>query len=502
MREPVSGVDLALLRLENPTNLMVVTAALTLGRPIELERLRATLAMRLLQLDRFRQRVVYSGLGRGTPCWEEDPGLDLGYHVQRITLPPPGDEAALQRLVSLMISTPLDPKRPLWQFHLVEPYGAGCAVICRIHHSVGDGQALVRVLLSITDAESTAPWFTTPALSQPAPDRHPPEERWPILARLQTRRRAARRLVRGALGLATHPSRLLQLAEAGGEAARVIRRLALSGADPDTALRGKLGIPKRAAWSAAIPLDSVRVVGQRLGGTVNDVLLAALSGALRRYLLARGEAVDTVELHAAIPVSLRSPGSEATSGNEVGAILLPLPVYLADPAERLRVIRQRMDHHKNSLEAPIVFAGLKVLGALPEVVDGPLVGYFSSRLTTVVTNVIGPRERLYLAGAPVDSFMVWVPKTGGIGLSVSFLSYAGEVRVGVISDAGLVRDPEAIVAGLQAEFEALLAQARGANQTASLRAPLSMLDEALITLEAVLDGRMGGPGLAAEEGVG
>jgi WS/DGAT/MGAT family acyltransferase len=292
------------------------------------------------------------------------------------------------------------------------------------------------------------------------------------------------------------------LAETGGEAARVIRRLALSGADPDTALRGKLGIPKRAAWSVAIPLDSVKGVGQRLGGTVNVVLLAALSGALRRYLLARGEAVDRVELQAAIPVSLRSPGSEATSGNQVGAILLLLPVCLADPATRLRVIRQRMDQHKNSMEAPIVFAGLKVLGALPAAIDSPLVGYFSSRLTAVVTNVVGPRERLYLAGAPVDSFMVWVPKTGNVGLGVSFLSYAGVVRVGVISDAGLVPDPETIVAGFQAEFDALLAQAQGVEEPASLRASLSMLDEALITLEAVLDSRMEGPGWAAEEGMG
>jgi WS/DGAT/MGAT family acyltransferase len=265
-------------------------------------------------------------------------------------------------------------------------------------------------------------------------------------------------------------------------------------------MHGKLGIPKRAAWSETISLDSVKVIRQRLGGTVNDVLLAALSGALRRYLLSCGEGVNGVELHAAVPVSLRSPGSTATAGSEVGAILLPLPVCLADPATRLRVISKRMDHHKNSLEAPIVSAGLNVLGALPAAVESPLVSYFSSRLTAVVTNVVGPRERLYLAGAPVDSFMAWVPKTGGVGLGVSFLSYAGEVRVGIISDAGLVPDPEAIVAGFQAEFDALLAQAQEANETASLGAPLSMLDEALITLEAVLDSRTGGPGSAAAEG--
>jgi WS/DGAT/MGAT family acyltransferase len=309
-------------------------------------------------------------------------------------------------------------------------------------------------------------------------------------------------MVRRGLRLATHPARLIELAETGEQAATVLRRLALSEADPDTALRGELGVTKRAAWSAEVPLDSVRLVGRRLGGTVNDVLLAAVTGALRRYLLARGETVDGVEIHAAIPVSLRSPGTEAALGNQVGAILLRLPVCLADPAERLAVVRRRTDQQKNSLEAPIILAGLKVFGAIPAAVETPLVDYFTSKLTAVMTNVIGPRERLYLAGAPVESFMFWVPKTGRVGLGVSFLSYAGAVRVGVISDAGLVPDPEAIVAGFQTEFDALLAQAEGAEEPASLRTYLSMLDDALVGLQTLLDSRVEERGSDAEDVVG
>jgi WS/DGAT/MGAT family acyltransferase len=490
-------MDLTLLQLENPTNLMVVTGVLTLGKPIELERLRATIEARLLPFNRFRQRVVYPRLGWGPPCWEEDLGLDLRCHMQRIALPPPGDETMLQEAVSLMIGLPLDPDKPLWQFYLVEPYGAGCAVIGRVHHTVGDGLALVRVLLSLTDVTADASWPAVAATSQPAPVPNRPREPSPRLARLRAGRRAGRELVRRGLWLAAHPSRLLELAETGGQVARVLRRLPLSGAEPDTALRGKLGTSKRAAWSAAIPLDRVKLVGRRLGGTVNDVLLAAVSGALRRYLLARGEAVDGVEIHAAIPVSQRSSGSEEALGNQVGAILLRLPVCLADPAERLAVIRQRMDQHKNSLEAPVIFAGLKAFGSLPAPVKKPLVDYFSCRLAAVITNVPGPRERLYLAGAPVDSFMVWVPKTGGVGLGVSFLSYAGEVRVGIISDAGLVPAPEAIVAGFQTEFDLLLAQAEGVGETASLRASLSVLDDALVALESLLESQVEEPGQAA-----
>jgi diacylglycerol O-acyltransferase len=499
MREPVSSVDLAVLRLEEPTNLMVITGVLTLGRPVELQRLRATLEARLLRHDRFRQRVVNTQLDGGPPYWEEDTRLDLGYHVQQIALPAPGDEAALQDLVSRIVSLPLDPDRPLWQFLLVEPYGPGCAVILRIHHCVGDGQALVQVLLSLTDATADAPSLVPPAVSPAAPPWDRPEALRPLRARLRRGRRLGRRLVRRGLRLAAHPSRVLDLAETGGQTARVIRRLALTVVDGKPALRGELGVRKRVAWSATIPLDGVKLVGRRLGGTVNDVLLAAASGAMRRYLLARGEAVDDLDLHAAIPVSLRSPGAEAELGNRVGVILLPLPVSVADPVERLRVIRRRMDRRKNSPEAPLLGAALSALGSLPAAAEGPVVGYFSSRLTAVITNVAGPCERLYLAGAPVDALMAWVPKTGGMGLGVSFLSYAGDVRVGIISDAGLVPDPEAIVAAFQTEFDALLALAQGVSQTPPVRASLSMLDDALAALEALLDGRSEAPGLTADE---
>ncbi len=499
MREPMASVDLTLLRLENPTNLMVVTGVLVLGSPIGLERLKATLEARLLRFDRFRQRVVNLGREQDTSYWQDDPNLDLDYHVQRIALPLPGDEAALQALVSRMISIPLDPDKPLWQFHLVEPYGQGCAVLCRVHHSVGDGQALVQVLLSLTDSGADAPSSVAPEGTQVAPSRDGPAEPRPALARLGFARGAGRKLVRRGLRLATHPSRVVKLAETGGKAARALGRLALTMPEPNTALSGKLGVAKKATWSAAIPLDSVKFIGRRLGGTVNDVLLSAVAGALRHYLLSRGEAVDGVELHAAIPVSMRSPETGGALGNQVGAVLLRLPVFLADPAERLKVTRERMDRRKNSLEAPIIYAGLKVLGTLPFGLETSLVDHYSSRLTAVMTNVPGPRERLWLAGAPVDVFMFWVPKTGGVGLGVSLLSYAGEVRVGIISDAGLVPDPEAIVTGFEAEFGALLAQAEAVAEPVSFRASLSMLDDALATLQDLLDGRSEAPGRIAED---
>ena len=149
-----SNLDTLLLRMDNPVDPVVVTAMLVLGAPIDVEQLKATIETRLLRFDRFRQRVVPSRLPWRTPYWQDDPGLDLDYHVQRVALPPPGDQAALQRTVSALAGAPLDMARPPWQMHLVETYGPGCALIFRTHHSLADGVALIHVLLSLADTDA------------------------------------------------------------------------------------------------------------------------------------------------------------------------------------------------------------------------------------------------------------------------------------------------------------------------------------------------------------
>ena len=153
-RRRFSNLDAILLRVDNPIDPMMVTGVLVLGAPIDIEQLKATIEARLLRFDRFRQRVVPSRLPWRTPYWEDDFGFDLDYHVKKLILPPPGDQAALQRVVSTLVGTPLDMARPPWQVHLVEKYGPGCALICRMHHSLADGVALIHVILSVADTEA------------------------------------------------------------------------------------------------------------------------------------------------------------------------------------------------------------------------------------------------------------------------------------------------------------------------------------------------------------
>jgi diacylglycerol O-acyltransferase len=162
-RQRMSTTDSVFLTLEDPTNLMMITGVMVLGAPLDRARLRATIERRLLAFDRFPQRAVASRWRRGTLYWEDDPDFDLDHHLRPLVLPAPGDQATLQEDVSRLASTPLDLSRPLWQFHLVETFGQGSALVCRFYHWLGDGLALVQVLIAPTDTEPDVAWPATPA---------------------------------------------------------------------------------------------------------------------------------------------------------------------------------------------------------------------------------------------------------------------------------------------------------------------------------------------------
>jgi WS/DGAT/MGAT family acyltransferase len=468
-----------MLRVEDPVHPNMGTGVILLAEPVDHERLRATIEARLLRFARFRQRVRQPRLPWGHLIWEEDPGFDLDYHLLRLRLPPPGDQHVLEMLVGLLASMPLDLNRPLWQIHQVEDYGPGCALICRVHHSLADGVALMHVLLSLADddPEAPIPWTEPAHPQQAAPSPH--------LSPRRGGRRAIVGLARKSLQALAHLEGAAELARRGTSASLALAELLLSPPDSDTVLRGVPGVPKRVAWSAPISLDDVKVIGRRLGGTVNDVLLTAMTGALARYLRDRGEALSGVDLRALIPISLRPAGAEAELGNRIGIVLLPLPVEILDPVERLRALKRRMDDHKDSLEAPLVYGAMQTFGSAPARLIKPAVNYLCARATAVVTNVKGPQQPLYLAGAPLEAFMFWIPRFGGIGVGVSILSYAGTVRVGAISDEEIVPDPEIIIAGFQDELGALLALAL--EEPPSVKELSARLDNLLTTLDGILD---------------
>ncbi|MBN1886349.1 MAG: acyl-CoA-binding protein [Thermoflexales bacterium] len=480
-RQAFSGVDAAWLRMEDSTNLMMITGVLVLGTPVDFELLKLSFEHRLVRrFERFRQRAVEPLLAVGPPYWEDDPDLDLNYHIQRAVLSPPGDQAALRELVSLLMSTPLDFSRPLWQIHLVERYEAGCALVIRLHHCLADGMALLHVMRSLADAP-------------PAESGRPRLGRQRALGSQAARLAGA--LVREGFETLAKPSHGLELAQVGIDGLSSAGRLLLLKPDPPTIFKGQLGVSKRAAWSTPVLLADVRATARAVGATVNDVMLATVTGSLRRYLLDHGQAVDGLDFRAIVPVSLRAPGAEVELGNKFSLFFLSLPIGVDERLERLALVKQRMDALKGSHEAIITFGALNVLGLTPPTIHDAIVDAFGARATVVATNVPGPRKKLYLAGAPIDSMMFWVPQSGRLGLGVCILSYAGQVWVGVATDEGLAPDPDAIVAAFQAEFDALFELVRSARpagsrpeQSGHAGTPvLAELDRTLRRLEELLN---------------
>jgi diacylglycerol O-acyltransferase / wax synthase len=443
--ERLSRIDTAWLRMEDPTNLMMVTGLLVFDQPLDFARLRQTIEQRLLCFDRFHQQVVDAD---GTPHWRDDPHFTINAHLHRIALPAPHDQAALQDLVSTLMSTPLDLTKSPWQFHLIEQYGAGCVLLTRLHHCIADGIALMGVLLSLTDAtaEPQPAHDTAPARNSRTPYAGP-------IAAANATVRAAEKLLGQAIETLLEPARLADAAQFGASSAVALSRLLLMSPEPQTLFKGDLGVSKRAAWSAPIALDDVKAIGRAAGGTVNDVLLAAVTGALRRYLLGRGELVDGLEVRAAVPVNLRAPNEPPTLGNRFGLVFLSLPIGADDPLDRLSDLKQRMEAIKGSPEALVTFGVLQAMGLMTSQLQDAGVALFGSKATAVMTNVPGPRETIYLAGAPVRELMFWVPQSGRLGLGVSIISYAGQVWLGVATDVGLVPDPDTIIGAFHDEFE-------------------------------------------------
>jgi WS/DGAT/MGAT family acyltransferase len=451
----MSPVDTTWLRMDRPNNRMVIVGVIILREPVDLDRVERTLAARLLAYDRFRQLVENSTSG---PGWRDDPRFDIGRHIRRARLPGAGDKAELESFVAELAVRPLDPAHPSWQIHVIEHYQEGVAVVLRIHHAIGDGAALMHVLLGLTDDSPEAPLH---GVEQTDPEREdgfsPP---WELLAPLKEAVESGVRASAGALGmafaLARRPTRALSLLHGGVNVAAELAYLLLMPMDSPTRLKGPLSGEKRVAWSAPIPLPEVKAIGHALDSTVNDMLLASFAGAINAYLAAKGDQTHGVEVRALVPIDLRPPGRARELGNHFGIVAVELPVGIADPLARLKEVRRRMKALKKSYEPVVTLGLIEALGYGPKILQDRLFDLLLSRATAVMTNVPGPQRPLYLGGAPIDQIMFWVPQSGEIGMGVSLLSFNNQVQLGLIADAALTPDPDEIVRHFQPEFEQLL----------------------------------------------
>jgi len=442
--ERMSPVDTTWLRMDRPANLMMIVAVWLLEGPVAPDKVEKQIADGFLSYRRYRQKVEYTSDG---VFWRDDPNFDLAHHIKHVRLPGRGDKAALERFVGELASEPLDPNHPLWTEHIVEDYDGGAALIFRGHHAMADGMALMGVAMSLVDGPTQRGRRQEPASE---------EEGWlqtlPVVSAISAATNASTSILGAGLDLARHPLRAAGYLRDGAGVAGELAYLITMKSDSATRFKGKPSGSKRVAWCEPLKLPEVRAVSRALGCSINDILLSCVAGAMRRYLADKGDRTEGVEIGAIVPVDLRKEG-DSELGNRFGLVTVELPVGVEHPIERLMAVRQRMLALKNSYEPATMLGLLAVLGYIPKMVQEQLLDLLASRASAVITNVPGPTERLTVAGSPLKQWLSWVPQSGDVGMGVSIFSYAGHVQFGLITDAALTPDPEALVSRFPEEFE-------------------------------------------------
>ncbi len=451
--EQMSPVDTTWLRMDRPANPMVIVGVLMLEGPVDVDRLERTIADRLLAMPRFRQRVEQRATGY---WWSPAPHFSLNRHIKRLRLPGRAGKPELQRFVADLASQQLDMAHPLWDFHLVEKFQGGVAVVARFHHAIADGIALIGVMLSLTDSDPDA------AAPTGLTRRHLPgaasRSLWQdylasIMGLFENGMSVSRQALQQARDRAARPAETLR---EGVSVAAELAYLLFMPQDSQTRFKGTPNGQKRVAWTDPIALPEVKVVSKVLGCSINDMLLAAVAGSLRAYLAGKGDATRGVEVRALVPVNLRSPEQSTQLGNYFGIVALELPVGMENPLARLYEVHRRMEALKDSYEAPVTLGLITALGYAPRVIQDRLFDLLLSRASAVMTNVPGPQNPLYLGGSRLRQVMCWVPQAGDVSMGVSILSFDGQVQFGLVTDAAVIPDPEAVIANFASEFEQLL----------------------------------------------
>ena len=466
-RESMSKVDTAWLRMDSSTNLMMIVGVWVIQPGITYADLAQRLQERLLKYPRFVQCAVQDATGA---TWVQDPNFDMAHHLVVEALPKSraiAPQQALQNRLAELCMQPLDPNRPLWQFHLVEHYKGGSALMVRIHHCIADGIALISVTNSLVDGGSAPParpkrlprrggldgaedWFEDALLK--------PLTGLAVKALGMAGEGAAR-----SFDMVAEPQKGMEKGlhtsvDAAKLAYHVVSDLAALALMPDdspTSLKGLPGHTKRVAWCPPIPLAEVKAVGKALNCSINDVLLSCVAGAIGEYLRARGEQVQGKEIRAMVPVNLRPMDQAYKLGNQFGLAPLVLPIGLDNPVERVYEVRRRMGGLKDSMQPLLAFGLLAVAGLLVKPAQDAMLSLFSKKTTAVMTNVPGPREKLKICGSTIEESLFWVPQSGTVGLGVSILSYGGGVQFGVVSDATLCPNPQHIIDRFEPEFAKL-----------------------------------------------
>jgi diacylglycerol O-acyltransferase len=458
----LTPIDASFLHQEGPTSHMHVGGLTIVEGPApSIEEFLEQIRRRLHLVPRYRHKLAHTALDSGRPVWVDDPSFSLEYHVRHTALPSPGDWEALSSLTARIFSQQLDRSKPLWEMWLIEGLKDDrFALISKTHHALIDGIAGIDLATVLFDLSP-----------KPPPLRHSGHAWQPhsepgvaelVAAGLRGALRAGVELAEGALDALSHPDRALARAR---EAAEGVGEIVWAGLNPapETPLNVDIG-PHRRFVAIASRLDDFKLVKNAFGGTVNDVVLAVVAGALRSFLISRGVRTEGMEMRALVPVSVRADDEHDQGGNRIVVMRGPLPVYIADPIQRLRFVSHAMDGLKESKQAlgAEVIAGAQNF-APPTILAQASRLNFSTRLfNLIVTNVPGPQLPLYVLGREMlEAYPVaFLPENHA--LAIAIMSYNGQMNFGLLGDFDALPDIDAIGETIAEELATLVSLAREA----------------------------------------
>ncbi len=466
----LTGLDSSFLHLERDAAHMHVAGCMVFrGEAPPYEDLVEQIVSRLHLVPRYRQRLAFVPMGQGRPVWVDDPHFNVGFHVRHTALPSPGGDDQLKRLAGRVFSQALDRSRPLWELWLVEGLSDDrFAMLSKTHHALVDGISGVDIATVLFDA-SPEPMPVAPPDHEWIP-RPMPTGAQLLADALLERATVPAEIVRGVRATLRGPRQVVQRA---GRALGGVSAMAKAGLKtaPSSPFNVRIGPHRRFTWVRG-DLKEFKAVKNALGGTVNDVVLAAVAGGLGRYLRLHGEPTDDLVLRAMVPVSVRADVERGALGNRVAAMWAPLPVGLGDPVQRLLTISHDMEGIKESGQA----VGAQVLTELTGFAP-PTIMAQAARLQArqrlfnlVVTNVPGPQFPLYMLARQLDAMYPMVPLAENQALGIAIMSYNGQLNFGLNADYDALPDLEALADELRASIEELTAAA-GERQVAGSDPP-------------------------------
>jgi WS/DGAT/MGAT family acyltransferase len=458
--ERMSQADALMWNLErDPVLRSTITSLWVLDAEPDAHRLRDQLDRATRLIPRLRQRVVSDPLGLAPPRWEADPHFDLHFHVRRLRAPAPGDERALLDLARPIAMQAFDKDRPLWELHVVSGLEGGrCAVIMKLHHAISDGVGLVRMTECLVERTregrppSEAP---LPEAREPSPS--PWERTRDALGHRIERRRAAVRdaaagWVRGAGALLRSP--IASGRRVLGTAASIGRVLAPATKPESPIMTGRsLGLRFD---TMSVSLEDLKRTGKAVGGTVNDVFVAAVAGGLGRYHESLGHPVANLRM--LMPVNMRSGDEGRKAGNQFAPARFLVPTGTLDPETRIRRIGQIVREQREEPALPLIDSISAALGGLPNAATVALFGAMQRTTDFTTSNVPGPPFETYVCGAKVERFMPFGPLAGA-AVNATVFSYAGRMHLGIASDPAAVTEPELLMECLRKGFDEVLASA-------------------------------------------